>query len=237
MTTVRTRLLAAGAVSALLLTPLAACGGDDDATPSQSQTGPTATATGTVGVVDEDAFVTKVLAAIDAKSSVHMEIAGGSFLNATADLAYGEEKASKITASIYGGTQVIVATGGVVYLQASPGAPFTVVEKSTPVLGPLVDTFSSLGPRESVQGIRGGISEVVQDGPTEYTVTVDTAKLTGALKLLAGTSSASEDLGMRFTLDASDLVQKIDFEISGEPVTITFTDWDVPVTVEKPKVG
>lgn len=240
------RRLAVAAIGALLISPLAACGGDDkpSASASQSVSAPpsgSSSATGTP--VAKKAFVDRVLAAIDTKNTVHMEIAGGSFLTAVADLAYGgANPSSKITASLLGGEQVIVVADGVVYLQVAKGGKFTVVDKDTPTLGPLVSTFQGLGPRESIDGIEGGISSITEVGPktvdgqelTEYSVTVDTAKLTGALKLLAGTAGASADLAMQFFTDADGLISQITFPISGEAVEISFTDWDKPVEVEAP---
>ena len=236
MNRTRFRTAAALATGALLLAPLAACGGDDDKKPAAS-----AKADGAEGAVDVADFFSGLLSAMDKTKSVHMKIEGG--FAADADLSYGgKQPAARVTASLGAGKIQILVVEGALYMQQSEGGKYTKIGKDDPTFGSLLDTFNSFGPRESVAGIQDGVSQVVAKGSEKfggterdrYDVTLDTGKATGAFKALVGSGGGSEEITMKFYVDGDQLLQGIKLDVSGQKLTMTLSDWGKPVDIKAP---
>lgn len=234
MNRTRFRTAAALAAGALILAPLAACGGDDGKKPAAS--------TQADGAVDTADFFAGLLSAMDEHQSVHMTIEGG--FAADADLAYGgAQPAARLTASLGAGKVQILVVGGALYMQQSTGGKFTKIGKDDPTFGSLLDTFNDFGPRQSVAGIQDGVSKVVAKGTEKfdgtelqrYDVTADTGKATGAFKALVGSGGGSEKITMRFYVDDDQLLHGIKLDVSGQELAMTLSDWGKPVTITAPK--
>jgi hypothetical protein len=244
MTSTRYRSVAALAAAALLLAPLAGCGGSDDKKPVAGKS--SATATDTAGAVtgktvDKDEFLAKVVDAMKGKTSAHMKISGGSTLNADADLTFGVAKpAIQLTANFGGQKVQLIAADNALFIQQGAGGKFVKVGADDPTYGSLLKTFSNFGPQSSIDGIKSGVTKVVEVGTssvggqalTQYAVTANTSKATGAIKSLAG--SAGGDVVLRFFLDSDNLLHQIGLDLNGQKATVTFTDWDKPVTIKVP---
>lgn len=233
----RTTLLAA---TLLLLVLPAGCGGSDDDQPPTD----TVAVGASVAPVDKNAFVTDLLAAIDAYDSVHLSVRAGTMGSGEVDLSYPAGKTLiHVDADIARrGPSEFVIADGVVYIEQTQGGKWSVLDGDDPSYGSLLTTFTKIGPHESVAGLGRGIISVTRNGSrtvdgaelTAYRLEVDPSRATGAFKALAGTSGISEALTFDFFVDDADLLRLVEAQVGGEVTTVALTAWGEPVTIVVP---
>lgn len=258
MISIRSRSLAAAAATALLLGPLASCGGDEDTPASADPTSTTSsTSTPTDGAsettdpensagasgdkVSVDDFVTRLSAAMDDQKSVHMSIDGEGAIELEADVQYGASPAIELHTTIGTSKVAMVILDRTLYIQ-QPGGKFTKIPKNDQTYSSLLGAFENLGPRGSIKELKAGITKVVEVGKetvdgeelTQYDVTADTTKIAGALQQLAGSGGTAKFVTMSFYLDAGDLIRQIGVRAAGQTVKMKFTDWGKPVDIKAP---
>lgn len=203
MTDTRARAVAAGAVAALFLAPLAACGSDEkpsatkhpasasssvtpdaseSAEPSADDSSPSPASGSTV---DADDFAELITAAIAQKKTAHMTMDMGSALRAEGDVRYGESGSEmRMTMGMGGQDMTMLVTGGTLYLQMpgmTPAGKWAKVDKDNPAMGQLVEQMDAMGPTGSLEVMKKGLQDVRLVGKEDvkgeelnhYKVTVD----------------------------------------------------------------
>jgi hypothetical protein len=240
MTSTRSRSLAAIAVGAMLLAPLAGCGGDDTKKAGSTSSGASSTAT---AGIDKNVFIDDLVKEIDTKKYVHMNIDGGSLFKADADVDFsGAHALIAMTATLGGGSRQMVLAGNALYMQQSPGGKYSKLGTDDPTFGSILKTFSGLGPRDTVAGMKPGITKIVDTGAasidgvkmTRYKITADPDKTSGAFKALAGSAGGPSTIALYFYVDAQKLVHRIETEVSGQKITMQMSDWGKPVSIKVP---
>lgn len=255
MVTIRTRSLAAIAAGALLLAPLAGCGGSSNkpahanSTSSSSPTGgatPGDTSSNSGGGnVDAAKFVDDITSAMRAKQTAHMVIELGSSMTATADFRYAADGTPEMRmVAQTGGTKYeVILTGGAMYLQ-QPGGKYLKISKSDPALGSLLSQFSSLGPQESLKLMKSGIKKVTKVGTTQldgsevtkYELTVDAQAAAKQLGAAAASAAANLPKTVTYTLyvDNQNLMRGIDMDVAGQKIVMRVSGWGSPVNIAAP---
>jgi hypothetical protein len=239
------RSLAAAAVIALLLLA-SGCGGDDAKEPVASPSATTST-TGTSdsgGSIDKVEFIDGLLAAIDAKDSVHLSIKAGPTGSGQADISYGADGTKiKVDGKLPGSQRTtFVIAGGFVYVEQASGK-YIRIGTDDPTYGALLSTFSEIGPHESVAGLGYGLESVSRVGPDTlgkvpvdvYRAFVDPTTANGAFKALAGSNPGASSMEFTLYVDAGDLLRKVEVEVDGQMTEVTLSDWGKPVRVTVPK--
>lgn len=260
--------LAALAVGATLTLAGCSGGGGDDATDASPAASAATSAAGTTSAADggaaqttaltADDFAERIAAAQKEKKSVQLAmtttLAGQKVaVEGKVDLG-GSTPAMDETMTIPGmSTMKVRAVDGIVYMNLgtlSKDKWIKVDPKDTS--NPLASQFSGMidgaDPTQQVEALKGAIASVKQSGSPEtvdgveaqkYVVTVDTAKLGGALKSQLGSTGASLPKTITYTywVDGDDLVRKVDADVSGAKVDMTFSHWGEPVTVTAPPAG
>lgn len=263
MVKTRSRSLAAIAAGALLLAPLAGCGGSDDkksgddakaSSSSSSSTSPgvgetssdDATEPGSSSggkEVDTADFIETVLDAMKEKKTAHMVIELGSSMTANADFRYGEDNVPEMRMkSTMGSTNIeIILVGGAMYMQ-QPGGKYLKIDKDDPAMGSLLDQFSALGPQSSVTAMREGIEKIVDLGSAKidgeeldkYELTVDTKAVAEQLGEAATAADLPKTVVYTMYLDDDDLMRRVDMEVSGQKIVMKVSDWGEPVDIKAP---
>jgi hypothetical protein len=217
---------------------LGGCGGSPD---SQALPSPPVTAHGTVNPAT---FVSSLLKAVDSEDSVHLTIDAESFGSGEADVSYGHGPTKiHVTGDLTtDGRASFVIANGVVYVEQGAGGQYTMIDKNDPAYGPLLQTFTQVGPHESIAGLGQGITSVTSEGTTsvgdetlqKFAVTANPSTATGAFRALAGTSNVAGDLMFDFYVDGDNLLRQVETDVSGEHVTVTLDDWGDPVSITVP---
>lgn len=259
MFTTRSRSLAAIAAGALLLAPLAGCGTSAAKKPAAassvtSTSTPTNDPTAKVGetvtnpdgvqgtVIDPADFIKNVVDNMRSKKTAHMVINIGSSMTADADVQYGAKTAMKMTMTTGGQTMKAVLLGSTIYIQSPPSKKYIKIDKSTPGSAAILSSFSDLSPAASVNALRGAIKKVIKVGPatiggeqlTRYELTVDTKAITKQLGQAVAGADLPKEVTYTMYLDSSNLLRKVDMDVSGQKVTMTVTDWGKPFDVTAP---
>ncbi|MCW2756235.1 MAG: hypothetical protein JWQ32_3646 [Marmoricola sp.] len=258
----RSRSLAAIAVGALLIAPLAGCGSDKAkgtaATPNASVSGsPTATATATStptgagasatvtgASLDINQFVTDVTAAMRAKGTAHMVMEIGSSASAQADVDYRHGTAMRLVMTTGSQKVDIVLTGGVMYLQQTAGGKYLKIGKNDPSLGSLLTQLSNVGPTASLLSMKSGIKKILDVGTetidgvqvTHYVVTVDTAKAAAAFGAASNALGSGQPATITYDmyLDSGKLLRQIDMTVGGQKIDMKVSDWGKSVSISAP---
>ena len=202
-----------------------------------------------------DNFAARLADAQKAKKSVQLAMtttAAGQKVSVEGkvDLA-GSEVAMDETVTIPGMSDLTVrAVDGVVYVNlGSLSKDKWIKVDPSDTSNPLASQFGGLldgaDPTQQIEGLKGAVASVEKSGALEtidgvqaqkYVVTVDTAKLGDALKNQLGTSGASLPKTLTYTywVDRDDLVRKVEADVSGAKIDMTFSHWGEPVTITAP---
>lgn len=237
------RALASLILPAVVLSGLTGCGsGDRD--PSAAPSGNGSAAAVTAGPLNPDVFVDDLLEAIDAESSVHLSIdaPGTGTGEADADWSGGTTTVRVAAQADLRGEILLVIADRVVYVEQGDGM-YSVIDENDPSYGPLLENFQDIGPHDAVEGLRAGISSVVEEGLHEvagtelrrYRVTVDPSKAQGAFKALAGSSGMSEAVDFRMYVDENNLLRRVEATLLTGSATVTLDDWSEPVAITVPR--
>ena len=189
MLTSRSRPLSLLAAGALLLTPLAGCGGEDKtekasapstttatSSPTASTDSPSPTASAPDGTETEgaaapgerltkDNLVPSMLAAMRDKKTAHITMELGSSIGAEADVRYsGDRTDMKMSMDMGPSKASVVMVGGTMYLQQTAGGKYQKIDASDPALAGLLDSMSSFGPESSISAMKGAVEKVEYAG-------------------------------------------------------------------------
>jgi hypothetical protein len=139
-------------------------------------------------------------------------------------------------------TLSVVVVDKTVYVQQSVGGKYMRIDKTTAGAGALFSQFTSISPDRSVAAMKGAVKKVVLVGEekidgeelTEYSLTVDTTKVSAAM----GSGFAASDLPKTVTytmyVDGDDLLRQVKMEISGQKVDMKVSKWGEPVEIKAP---
>lgn len=257
----RTRAVAATAVAALVLTPLSACGSDEDAPKSASGSSATQDPTSepstdageetpaTSEIRLTQANFTEVLrAALEESQSAHMTMKMGSLMSLEGDVEYdGDDTAMamrlKLGTGESGGRMVFV--DDTLYLQL-PGmtqdGKWTELDSSHPTLGKLVDQMTQVGPGGSVDLIGKGLEKIEHVGEdeidgtkvTHYEITVDTSAVASSFGIPEGSSGLASTVTYDLFVTEDNLVRRVVADVQGQKLLLDVTDWGKDVDIEAP---
>lgn len=238
----RTRVLAAGAITALCLSPLAACGGSEGKSDSTSDAKPSAGATADGELTKAD-FAETVSAAMVAKKSGHMTMEMVS-MKGEGDFRYdGKNTVMQMSMSQGADQMKIVLAGGAMYMQGegvSPPGKWMKIDKDTPMLGEMLAQMGNVSPAQQVESMKKGMKSVefVRDteiegtAVREYEVTVDPKVA------IEGTGVPATDLpetvSYTMFLTEDDLLRRMEMKLDGQSIKMDMTDWGKAVDVQVP---
>lgn len=227
----RTRSVAAGAIAALCLSPLAACGSDTSSSAESPDT------------LTKANFAETVAGAMEEEKSAHMtmEMAG---MKGEGDFEYdGADTVMQMTMSQGAQEMKMILADGVMYMQAegmaAPGK-WVRIDKDTPMLGEMLGQLDGLTPSSQVEAMEKGLKKVTYvgestvDGETvhEYEVTADPKVIAEANDLPTTDLPASITYSMFLTED--NLLRRMETELGGQSVEMEMTDWGKDVDVTAP---
>ena len=189
MLTSRSRTLPLLAAVALLLAPLAGCGGEDKTekagarstssatssptapteSPAPTTTAPDGTATKGAAAPGErltkDNLVPSMLAAMQDKKTAHIVMELGSSIGAEADVRYSGDRTDMRMSMDMGPSKAsVIMVGGTMYLQQTTGGKYQKIDASDPALGCLLDSMSTFGPQSSISAMKGAVRKVEYAG-------------------------------------------------------------------------
>ena len=243
MFSTRSRALAAVAAGAILLAPLAGCGGDSDSKDSKKASAPTTKAADAKSADGVDEFVTKLVDAMQEKRTAKLEISLGSSMSATADVDYAEDGTRMALKMITGTTTIkVVLADDVMYLQQTKGSKYLKIDKDDPALGSLLGQISSFGPKASLSGLKAGIQKLTDRGSetvdgeklTHYVLTVDPSKVTTTFGANTETTKTPKKISYDIYVDAENLLRQVKMKISGQTLVMKVSDWGKPVDITVP---
>jgi hypothetical protein len=242
MFSTRSRAVAALAAGAILLAPLAGCGGGDskDAKKNTSSHGSSAADKTSTSIDD---FVTKLTDAMQQKRTAKLELELGSSMSATADVDYADS-GTRMALKMITGSQVVrvVLADGAMYLQQTKGSKYLKIDKDDPALGSLLKQVGSIGPKASVSGLKAGIKKISDRGTetvdgeklTHYVLTVDTSKVSTTFGAPSNTADMPKTITYDVYVDGADLLRRVKMQVSGQTLVMKVSDWGKPVTITVP---
>ncbi|MBT9256369.1 hypothetical protein KMZ32_17660 [Phycicoccus sp. MAQZ13P-2] len=133
-------------------------------------------------------------------------------------------------------------TGGKKWLKIDPSGD----DPMSQMMGPMLDQMESTvaNPTEQLKDVEGAEAKVskVENGLTTYQVTLTKEQLSAMVKKQSGLPGLTEEAlkqvpdGVTYdmTLDAEGLPVTVDMDMGGEKMSITYSKWGEPVTVEAP---
>lgn len=235
-----TRFRAALVVGVLMLAALTGCGSDESNPKASSESaGPTVDKSGTA--VDEPAFVSRLLEAVQAQKTARAELTLGTGVSAEAAFSYGAQTAADVSFELLGRATRIILVADKVYLQKAAGEKFVVLSRDDPSLE-MLGGLSDVDPQKLLTGLSESIREVREIGPatvagqslTRYAVTVDAEELgSGMLGMIPG-ADLSEGLVLDLYLDEDDLLQRAEADLGQNDLTLVVTGWGEPVEIAAP---
>lgn len=242
----KTTMFAAVALSGALA--LSACGAPGAAGSSASPTAPSSagmTSSGTGALkagerVDGAALATRMTDAMVKAGSgtVAMDLAAIGKVSGSFVISAGAMQ-QQMAMTIQGQAMQIVSTGGLIYMKGLPGSAKPWVKIDPRAKDPVSTMFAGLtgsmgDPRQLAKVLRGTTATVVTSSPnaTQYDVTIDPSKFTGAAGRTAVPSVGT--VKARYTLDAQDRPTQMDVVAGGQHVKVTFGGWGTPVTIQTP---
>lgn len=245
MSRTRSQRLVALAAGALLLAPLAGCGGDDKGSgakaTSSSSSSPSAPSSADAAEAQE--FVRTLVAAMQDKRTAHMVLDLGSSLTANAEVEY-TNSGTRMSMDMVSGSQTVrvIVADGALYLQQKAGGKYTKIAKDDPTFGALLDQVGSIGPKASLTTMKAGIEKVTDKGPvtvggeqlTRYELTVDTAKAVRVFGAGADTPGMPATITYDVYVDADRLMREVRMKANGQELVMKVSDWGKPVDITIP---
>lgn len=264
MTNTRVRAVAASAVVALLLSPLAACGSDEekpeaagstasssakaDVSASATPAGDAETPGASGEEIDAANFAELMSAAIQEQETAHVSMKMGDSLSVEGDVRYGDDgTAMKVTMGMGQQDATMIFVDDVLYMQmpgmSQPGK-WTKVTKGDAALGQIVEQMDAMGPRGSLEVMKNGLQEVRLVGTEEvdgeqlkhYEVTVDAQAALESLGQLgdAAGGDVPQEVSYDLYLDDDNLMRRIVLDVAGQQMVMETSDWGKDVEIEAP---
>jgi hypothetical protein len=240
---VKTTSFAAVALSGALA--LSACGSSGTATSSSTSSSDSpSSASGAAlkagDTVDGAALATRMTTAmIKAGSGVLSMDLGATGKVSGSFVMKDRAMEQKMAMTVQGQAMEIISKGGLIYMKGIPGSTKPWVKIDPKATDPLSKLFAGLtgemgDPRQLAKALEGSKATVVSASPgaTQYDVTIDPSKLLGAQGQTPAPSVGP--VKARYTLDTQDRPTQMQVNAQGQNVTITFSDWGKPVTIEVP---
>lgn len=263
-TRVRVRSIAAGTAAALLLSPLAACGSDQDnggdakstssetsasAEPSESAS-PTeadSDAAETGKKINKDNFAEVLTAAMRKQETAHMTMKMGAALDAEGDVRYGADgNEMKMTMGMGQQKATMIFVDDTLYMQmpgmTQPGK-WTKVTGDDPTLGSMVDQMNGMGPEASLDVMKKGLKDVRYIGKEgdlqHYKVTVDTSAAMDSLGGMAegAQGNAPQEITYDMYVDQDNLMRKLVMNFMDQQMVMEVTQWGHDVDIQAPPAG
>ncbi|MFT4010175.1 MAG: LppX_LprAFG lipoprotein [Nocardioidaceae bacterium] len=259
-TNLRTRAALATAVP-LIAVGLAGCGGNDDTESAASGTTPTAEASESPSEMadtsdgsDPTALFADMLAAMKDKGTATVAMDLGTSGNAKGQIDFASESpAMSLTMSMSGmGGMEMRLVDGTMYMSMSPLTPtgkFVKLDDSIPGMDQLsksMDSMTQFTPEKSTEMMRDSLKSLKEVGTTDidgestthYKVTVDASKSMKELELPTGSAAQVPKVVKYDMFVTSDsLLRRVQVNSMGQSITIDYTDWGAPVTIEAPKAS
>ncbi|MFD6166139.1 LppX_LprAFG lipoprotein [Oerskovia sp. NPDC060287] len=118
-------------------------------------------------------------------------------------------------------------------------------DESNPMASSFEGLTEQMDPAASVEALEGAITSVEKEGEPvdidgvkaqQYTVVVDTTKLTGSIKEQADAAGTAlpETLTYQYWIDADDLMRKVVMDVMGTSMEMTFSNWGEDLEVVAP---
>jgi hypothetical protein len=242
------RVVPALAAAVLTLGLLAGCGDKEESASASASSDASPAA-----LLTQETFPDAITAAMADAGSVHTTVSGsvmGQQLSAEGDQVIGEEPAdnkSSLTMSVMGMDVELRVIDQVVYLNLGQMTQdkFATIDL-TDTSNPLVAQFGGFADQADIAAQVDGLSDAITGfepaGDTEtvdgvetqpYTVTVDPRKIADA----AGQDAAQlpDSFEYTFFVGTDDsLPRRAVIDISGQPLTLDFTEWGEDVSIETP---
>jgi hypothetical protein len=245
-----------GAALALAgLLALGACGSSDDAgdkgadtgSSSSSSTSPDASDASDAGEtkgesVDAGEVATRMVAAMEKAGSGTMTMDTGGE-KATGDFKYVDGKLQQhTTVPVEGSEMEIISVGDFVYLKGLPGQAKPWVKIDPTGDDPVSQMFKGIAeggisdPTRMAENLKGTQAKVTSadGGTTTYEFTVDSAKALGEAAPTPSPSASVPPLALTYVLDKDDRPVTISTSVSGQAITVTYSDWGKKVVIAAP---
>lgn len=260
------RALGAGLATAAVAVSLAGCGSGGTAragaaahttpttpttssTPSASST-PTPSPGGSAHQLSKADFVSRVLASMRSRQSMHMTMSMGHTFHEQADMSYTASGLEMQAAMHVSGNQEDVRfVHGTMYLAmpgTTPPGKFLRVGRDNPMLGQLIGQLEAMRPQDFVKTLQQGIRSVQDLGSTSiggtpvthYRVTVAaTAKQRALAQGLGAGASVPKAVHEDIYVGRDDLIRRSVVDVSGQRMVIDYTRWGEPVHISAPPAG
>lgn len=259
-TNLRTRVVVAVAAP-LLTVGLAGCGGNNDGKAAASDTTVSASPSGSPSAdaspdasgpsADSAQLFDDMLTAMKDKGTATIAMSMGSAGTAKGQIDYSSSTpamALKLSTSGMDGVEMRLVDGEM-YMSMPPMTPagkFFKLDDSLPGMGESMKSLESLtqfSPEKTAAMMRNslkslkkvGTVDIDGDTTTQYKVVVDGKKSLDELDLPSGTSA---NVPKRLTYDLfvtdDSLIRRMQMKSAGQNITIDYTDWGAPVTIEAP---
>ena len=185
MLNTRSRSLAAIAAGALLLAPLAGCGGDDEKK-ADKKPGASSSASAEVSddaesatagskalaaeeedgdeVEDADEFLDDLMSRIRAEKAAHVVMELGSSMSADADVSFDKTPGMHMTMTAGGTTVDAILLGETMYIRSAAGQKYLKFDSDTPGADAIFGQLGSFTPDKSLGDLRAGVKKVVDVG-------------------------------------------------------------------------
>ena len=134
----------------------------------------------------------------------------------------------------------VISTGGVLYLKGLPGSSKPWVKIDPKANDPFSKMFASVtgdlgDPRQLARALKGMTAKVVgsSGGTTEYEVSLDPSTMLPDSDLGSAAPSMAP-VEAHYFVDARDRPSKIEVQVEGQELVVTFADWGKPITISAP---
>jgi len=203
-----------------------------------------------------DNFATRLTAAQHAKGSAHVAMTtavAGQKITVDGKVDLGDGKvAMDETVTMPGAMpeMTLRAVDGLVYmnlgrLSKNKWIKVDPADTSSPLASQFSGLLDGADPTQQLEALQGAVTSLEKSGQPEtidgvqaqkYVVTVDTAKVGEAFKSRLGAAGAALPQTITYTywVGSDDLVRKVETDVSGVKMDMTFSDWGEPVTVTAP---
>jgi hypothetical protein len=239
---------------------VAGCSGDGGSAASPSpKASTTVSSTASVGTAEgaaltADTFAARITEAQRGETSVHFELTtmlhGQQTVAVTGVTRLDDPLAVSEKVTVAGTEVTLRIVGDMAYMNAGELSQGKWIEVDpTDTSNPLASAFEGMldtpDPNEEIDALNGAITSFTKSGRPEdfdgvgvqrYVITVDTDRLGGALK--SQTAALGQKLPKTLTysywLDDEDRVRKVETDVVGSRVIMTFSRWGEPVTITAP---
>lgn len=249
MTKPRTRLIAAGAISALCLSPLAACGSGGGTGSDKPGSSANSSEHEAKPLTQED-FAQRVSDAVTQQGSGHLTMDMGAQGEGEGDFAFEDGKASGDMTIKAGGQEMkMLFVDGKYYMQGggiAPAGKWAKIDKSTPMIGQMLDQMGNMTPDKQIELMGRATRKFEHTGSDkidgidveEYQLTLDTkAVLTEMGMGNVPATGMPKQISYTMYVDHEDLARRMEMDLQGQAFTINWSDYGKDVDIEAPPAG